>query len=426
MLFQKRFRPVPLFLAFPLVFALFLGSYGLFASQAFGQQPAPSQKGQSVSWELFTSESSVFSVRFPESYKYKSYVINVGDTALSYAEEILGEVPSDIDVDDGDKVYFVKMNQTLGSTIPLYEAKKLLDDEVAYYKDFAKQNNGLLVSNEDVKIRGFLGKDFFVTYPDPDQSINTEKTKKAMRVRVLMTNTAKIQMIITGNNSGMYSYKANNFFDSIRLSDGFGQKPKDYTDKRKVFDGPNNIFSIVIPPRNIEYRPDRPRYKVSKQISSAHVVFNDPVLHQKVFYNVYAYKIGREVTDKIVSKLIFSRHVSRFVDGAMEDNLKVSIEDKDDYRVMSTQLVIEPKPELPYLNCIYIYAIYKGDTLVIQEVAGSQGSAFGGFANTLVTSLKFHPEKYKEATRDEILKRNKAYQDEQKAKEAQKATDAKK
>lgn len=363
------------------------------------------KEAEKASWELYSSDSTIFNLRFPKEYKYKLYSLFLNDSSSAFSEEVVGTTESDMQPENR-KNLLVQLDQTFGSPLTINKMKVFLNDEAKKYEKFAKDNNGMLVTNDDLQHLGFLGKDLYLTYTD---RLIDEKNKLALRVRILYTDTAKIQMVVSGNTSGMYSFNTNNFMESIRLSDGYGPGLKLKTTNWTHLTDPNNIFTLVIPPKHPSYRPDSPRYKLSKRISSAHVIFYDPVANQKMFYNVYAYKIGAPVNKKMVRKLLFSQHIGKFVNGAPEDSLKLTFNEKNGYTEASTQLVIEPKKEIPYVDAILLRAAYKDQTIVVQEMSGTQGHAFGDLSNTIMENMEFHPEKTVETSVADILEKNKKY-----------------
>lgn len=398
----------------------------VYTSASFAQEKKPavnknapkSQKNKDneqkhiIDWELYSSDSGVFNVRFPIDYKYKIYNILVNDSSSAYAEEVVASLASELSPDD-IKNYLVEMHQTLGKPLAASQMRKYLDNDAKTYEALAKQNNGELVTNEDFQHFGFLGKNIYITYTDSSLG---ENALQALRVSILYTNTAKIQMVLTGSPRGMYSQNNNSFFESIRLSDGHGKPSIDKKENWEKLSDANNIFSLVIPPRHAIYRPDPVRYKLSKRISSAHTIFYDPIINQKMFYNVYAYKIGTPIKDKMVKKIIFSQHISKFVTGAQEDSLKLTFSTKNQDSVASTQIIIEPKEDIPYVDAVRLRASYRDGYIVVQEITGSQNLALGDFSTVLLESLEFHPENFKETTVEEIIAKNKAFEEKKNSK----------
>lgn len=365
-----------------------------------------------INWELYSSDSGVFNLRFPIDYQYKLYNILINDSSAAYAEEVVASLASELSPDD-IKNYLVEMQQTLGRPLAASQMRKFLENDAFTYKTLAEQNNGEVVKNEDFQHFGFLGKNIYITYQD-----NTKEKDKqqALRVTILYTNTAKIQLMLTGTPRGMFSQYNDSFFESIRLTDGHGRPSINKKESWDKLSDANNIFSLFIPERHTIYRPDPVQYKLSKRISSAHTIFYDPIINQKMFYNVYAYKIGTPIKDKMVKKIIFSQHISKFVTGAQEDSLKLAFSQKDGRNIASTQIIIEPKKDIPYVDAVRLRAYYSDGYIVVQEITGSQNLALGDFSNILMESLEYHPENFKETTVEEILAKNKAYEEKKNAK----------
>lgn len=344
-------------------------------------------------WELHTSETGIFKVRFPKSYRYKTYPLRLGDKEIAHAQELIAVTESEL-MEDQKKTYLIKLDQTFGNPLKTFEIKEMLEEETNKYKLTSKALGGTLISSKDIEHFKFIGKEFYLTYSDK-VSKKKKKEKMAMRVRVIYTDTAKIQMVLDGPSASMYSFRSNDFFESIRPVDGYLQKPGKLEQGWKKFSDPHSIFSIVIPPRHPDYRPDKPKYKAGQRTSSTQVVFTDNIVSQKIFYNAYSYRLDQPANAKIAKKILFSRHVSKYAGAANEDSLQVDSSTEGKVGIIKTQLVIQSQKAMPYLNSILMQVTFKDNFVVVQEVAGSAGHALGKFGKALTATMKFHPQNFK-------------------------------
>ncbi len=345
------------------------------------------KKDNKVKWEIHKSITEVFDVKFPKKYKYKIFPFQFNNDTIAFALEITASLDNK-DAKVKEKSALIKVTQTFGDELTYRNVKNILNSETEKYKQAAKSMNGKLVINEEMKHNGFLGKKFYITY-------KSRGKKFGLRVMVYMTNYSKIEQVLTGPIESMYSYRSDDFFDTIKLYDGRFKKENpigvgwiDYTSK-------NNIFTAVLPPKNSDFTPFAPKFfaKPKREIMEFEIL--DPVINKKVKYNIYSYKNNKPLTLKHVKKILFSKHISKFIENASADNLKTNNTVLDGVTTMKTKLIISPTEKYPDVNSIFFEAKFKGDTLVIQELLTNNAHANSGLDRTLFSLMKFHPEKYK-------------------------------
>ncbi len=352
---------------------------------------------EEMKWERFESATGVFATKFPKLYIYKIFPFRYNKTDVAFSTEIVSSL------DGGsatkDKSIMIRAVQTFGDEITSGEAKKILESEARRYAHSVRSIKGKVLANEEVKYNDFLGRRLYITYLE-------NGIKYGMRIRIYITDYSKIEQVLTGPARTMYSYRSDDFFNSIKLFDGMNQleEPVELGGGWINYTSKNNIFSVKLPPKNSDYSPALPAFKASRTSESMNFEFHDPVRNQKVIYGAYSYKIGQKATYENAKNILFANHITRFVRNASIDSLKTENDIIDGVNIMSTKLIITPPRKLPYINTVFLEVRYQGDTIVVQEILTSAGHARSELPKLLLESIGFHPEKYARASKKKVKK----------------------
>ncbi len=346
------------------------------------------KKEKKIKWEIHRSVTNIFETKFPRKYKYKIFPFQFNDDTVAFAVEVLSSLD---DENSGKKEKSVMINavQTFSHNgITYRDVDRIIKRETRKYMQSARQLNGTVLTNEDVELRGFPGKKIYISY-----DINGKKY--GIRILLLITNYSKVEHVLSGPKDTMYSYRSNDFFESIKVFDGITKKKNPIGVGWVDYTSPNNIFTVKLPPKNSYYAPTLPKFSATPAKGRMRFVITDPVLEKDVIYNVYSYKNKKKLSRKEVKTILFSKHVSKFVKNASIDTLKTEDATIGDIRTMKTKLIITPTDIYPDISTIFFEATYKGDTLVVQEFLCSKRHAKSGLNRTLFSLMEFHPEKYK-------------------------------
>ncbi len=352
------------------------------------QTPQKTQRStkQKTIWELHASPSGSFDVRFPKEHKYKLYPLRLSDESVAFSGEIIA-THDEKPYSDNVKSYLVKFDQTLGSKLSADEAAKLLSQEVHKYKLGIKSSGGTILTDEIIDHYGFFGKELTVSY-------TTAEKKEGLRIRIIYTDVARIQQVFTSTGGGLHAYRTNDFFDSIRFFDGYavteGELGKDW----RRYESPHGMFTMLLPQKHPDYMPDEPIFKSTANFDAAYATIHDPVVNKVTFYNVHAYKTGKNVDLAWAKDFLFTKFVKKFVPNASYASLKVDEVKETNYGTVSTKLVFTPHSDAPYIDAVLLKAYFTKDFIAIQEVIGSQGHAFGSLGQTFMETLNFHPQKF--------------------------------
>ena len=375
-IFQKKHL-----LYFFIAFSLFITSI---PAHAQFQEPDDDE----VKWERFESLTGIFDSKFPQEYKYKIFPFRFNENTTAFSTEVI----SSLDGKEAtkDKSILIKAVQTFGDPLSREDVHKILEDETRKYAASVKSMGGSVLTNEAMTFNNFPGRRMYITYYENGE-------KHGIRIRIYLTDYSKVEQVLTGPAQTMYSYRSDDFFDSLKLYDGITQEdtPLPIGEGWRKITSKNNIFSTKIPPKNIDYTPLPPSFKVSRNRESFHFDIFDPVRNERMFFGVYAYKFGQTATYEKAKNVLFASHVTKFVQNASIDSLKTENEIENGVNVMSTKLIISPPKKYPYLNTIFLEARYKNDTVVVQEILTTANHARSGFPKLLMQLIEFHPEKYK-------------------------------
>jgi len=171
------------------------------------------QKNQEdeVRWGLHDSITDAFTAKFPNKYKYKIFPFKYNQNSVAFSGEIISTLDGGIPGKNDNIV--IKVTHSFGGELNAAAINKSIDVETAKQKRLAKRLEGILITNQRLKHKGFIAHDYYITY-------SNGSSRYGLRTRVIYTSHAKIEQIITGNASGLYSYKAEDFFNSLQPKDG--------------------------------------------------------------------------------------------------------------------------------------------------------------------------------------------------------------
>ena len=363
------------------------------------KQKEKTKNNAGIEWKLHQSITDIFSAKFPKTYKYKTFPLQITEDTFAVTSEIFSSLDG-IDSKTREKSVLIKAVHTFGDELTYKETQKILNVVANRYVQSAASVNGRVVKNQDFEHQGFLGKDIYISY-------NIKDEKYGLRIRVFMTNFAKVEQVLSGPANTMYSYRSDDFFKSITLYDGRVQR-RDVPMGYGWIEHPseNNIFTAVLPPKNKDYTPLEPVFTSTPKTGYMHYKLIDPVRDKSVTYNVYSYKTGTRMNYETVKEIVFSNHVSKFVENADKNSLNMKNKKVDGVRTMSTKLVISVQENMPDINTIFLEARYSGDAVLVQEFLCGPKFAKSNIHDTLFSQVKFHPEKYSPLINKRVKKSN--------------------
>lgn len=339
-----------------------------------------------IEWSFHESISNMFDTKLPKNYKYRIFPFQFNENTIAYGGEIIATIDGGNPEDKKD--FVIKFTQTFGDEISAPRAKYILQKAAHRYESIAQSMNGDLITNEDINVKGFLGKNIYVIY--------TENQKKyGLRVKIYVTNYGIVEQALIAPNRSIFSYKAEDFFDSISLYDGRIESDAPIGTGWEDHQARTKTFTVTLPPKNSYFMLNAPVFTIKKYNEVMNVVISDPVLENNAFFNISSYKTGAPLTQSNAQILIFKNHIKKFAEKAAANSLNYEATKRDDGTIiLKTTLIISPTAKNPHIDTVTVEAQYKGNTMIVQEFISSSSHARSDLAKTLFSLTKFTPENF--------------------------------
>lgn len=365
-------------------FFLYLFGFGLLGMSGYAL-------AQKVTWEFHKSLTGAFDVRFPSKYKVKSIPLRIDEKTVLFRNEIVATVGDGPDGKENQKVFLVKVDQSMGSLLKSKQIAKMLEVDAYKYKKAAQRAGGVMLANDQFTRDGFKGREMYITYGDGEN-------KQGMRVKIMYTDISRVEMLLTGPSSSMYAFKSNDFFESLKLYDGPGKIDGTPGENWKEYESPLGLFTLKLPDENNSFTAGPPKFAKEQKKERGRYVFIDPLLSYRTFFNFYGYKIDEKMNFDKVKTLLLSAHVAPYADKVRLEDLKIDTKTAEDgtYATVTTLVRMRPLEKYPYINTVLLQAIFNDHGVVVLEFLGANTHVDTPLGKTLFSLVKFHPEKYSE------------------------------
>lgn len=367
-----------------------------------------------TTWEYHKSVSGAFEVRFPAQHKVKSIPLRLDDKTVLFRSEIVATTGEGEEEKGSQKVFLVKVDQTMGGILRSKVVSKLLEIDAYKYKKSAQQSGGTLVSDDPFEVEGFKGREIYVAYGDSE-------SKEGIRVKIMYTDTSRIEMVVTGPSSSMYAFKSRDFFESLKVFDGPGKVVGAIGEGWEDHESPLGLFTVKVPPfAENGFSLSPPKFIAGKKKEKGRFVFLDPIMKEKVFFNFYGYKISEKMDFDKAKTMLLSMHVSNYTQKIRPEDMNFETKTADDgsYGTVTTLVRMNPRDKYPYIDTVLLQAVFNDHGVVVLEYLGGNGYVVSPLAKTLFSLVKFHPEKYSEERAEKAMaSNNESQHDEEKEEE---------
>lgn len=334
-------------------------------------------------WVEVVPSSGVFIADMPSVVKVKEQKVRISPSLVVYKEEAVATLDQR-PLKNAVKNYIVRFEQTLGPALTPQQKENLIFQELQNYIEFYKDKNVALKEEKDLDDRGYF-KEFFLTYEDPSLGL------QGLRARVNVSDETVLQQVFIGPEPIMYGHLAQKFFNSLNLTPGFSINRQPIEDAWPEATSPLEIFSYRMPPLAAPYIPQEPVVSHTDNSESVKFVAIDPVRKERIFYNLYGYDAGRNLTFSEVENILMGRHVS---------NHRRSLQGVDFRRIHGgTWPAIEVVYKLPrhkkfpFLEQAKLRAVFMRNYVFVQEILASDVMMNSVFLNTLKEQIEFHPKR---------------------------------
>ncbi|MCB1651144.1 MAG: hypothetical protein KDI46_03740 [Alphaproteobacteria bacterium] len=351
---------------------------------------APTALLAAEEWIAYSGRSNLYKVRLPKDYKIDAKEFLLGNGLMAAVETITGEVAPDLDeggANDSIKTYKVVFQQTLGQPLDEDLIKKLLDDENLGFLEEYKQYDGYLSKMDNYfDNTGLHINDFEISYKDPDLGI------RYIHVRTAISGVTKLQLVSTGSESGIASYRTDDFFKMVTLHDGHLETDKKIHDTWEAHTSPNKLFTAYYPGILEPYTVEEPKTKNSDRSEVMAFEYYDPVLKQKLYYKIYGYKFNVKLNRSAMIKVLQDRHIMRYSPKTRYMSFSNSVVEGNGAEVIETSFAIPLTDTNKTVSYARLKSYAKGNYMIVHELLGSSRLARGVFADNLIKSVEFHPE----------------------------------
>ena len=331
------------------------------------------------SWEFVTSQTSLFRVKAPKGSSEQYQNLYMDSERSVYSGELSG-------VSNSNAHYTVKIDQTLGVPIRDRELGNLIHQELTYHINSFKDKEGKVSDlNEALQFGNFGGGQVRIDYNDP------ELGSQAFKIRILYSDTSKIQQIAIGSAKAMDTYETRDFFDSFKLFNGY--KPIEETDQPlpdppgKIYTSPLEIFQQRLPDAPSVFMTELPKFEHGEKAEHMSVRFSDPVFDQSILYNVDGYAFDIPATYQNVMRLIKERYAAKH-DATLNKKSCQSVMDGKT-PLVECSYIIKPLKDYAYISRVRLRAQFSGNYVMVHEVLGSEYFINSPFINSLIQETEF-------------------------------------
>ncbi|MFK7839940.1 MAG: hypothetical protein AB8B83_06370 [Bdellovibrionales bacterium] len=342
------------------------------------------QASASDSWDLYVSDSNLFTVLFPGNPDEKLSSFRIGDTVVAQNSETIAFIDQR-PYKDIVKTFIVKFDQTLGPSISPKNMAELVDRELSLYeKSYNDRKPQVLEREIENGSKKVIGK-LTMTYEDLDKGV------QLVQVRVVMTQSSKFHQVFTGLDKDLGSNETIEFFKSFAPKDGYMPKKGSMNEEWRRIESPMSLFAVKIPRVNPPYFINEP--SVSKEDDNRQerigMVFTDPVWSQNLFYNITGYQLETEMSFDMAEKALLEKHLKRH--GRSMVGIKLIKDFIGETPYIETMYAIKPPEGFNYVNYARVRAMFLGNYMIVQEVVGPRHLVTSDFTNNFFDLIEFTP-----------------------------------
>ncbi|MFN3700144.1 MAG: hypothetical protein ACK4VI_01320 [Alphaproteobacteria bacterium] len=341
------------------------------------------RSAQAQGWTQYRDEDGIFQVLIPENYRISKRMLRHNESEMLISTE-LSAVVDQRPYKDVTMQFIIKYDQTFTTGIPRQDVPSLLENELEKYIAFYSEFGGILRNREIGSFGGgYSGGELFITYMDKEHGL------QSIRVRIMYTDSTKVEQIVIGPEDTMNSQRVREYFNSLSIRSGRTSFPGDFEEEWSTFTSPFDLFAQRFPRSTIPYMPAEPKVAFNERTERVATQFVDPVYGYTLFYNTYGYRFNTLMTKENVQQILLDRHLRRFrVDIG---RIQFAHGSQGQYPVMTVVINVAAPSRYPYMNAVKLLAHYYGNFVAVQEFAGNSIHIDTLLAQNLQTFFKFDP-----------------------------------
>jgi hypothetical protein len=336
-------------------------------------------------WEPYASDTGIFRSRVLKDHKVEINVLRIDPKTLIHSETV-SSVVDERPFRNALRKYTIRVEQTLGEALTDEEINNMIDFELKYYTNYFRSKGGLVKTSEKNLYSNIIGGELYISYEDPKM-----EGLQGLRVRTVLSESTKVTQMVEGPDSIMRMLPTNDFFNSMVITPGLTKKNGELLAEWKTHVSPLEIFSATLPPVAPPYIMEEPAVNHAEKSESMGIVVNDPVRGQKIFYNIYGYRLDRDLSFADAQKVALKRHVSKHLD--VVKGIEFERNTKSKFPMMSVDYAIKAPEQYPYLGIVKLRVTFMKNYMIVQELVTSRDLAESPLVASLLSLVMFHPEK---------------------------------
>jgi len=211
-----------------------------------------------------------------------------------------------------------------------------------------------------------------------------------VRAHTFFNSSGKIQQIIIGKESAVDSFTAKKFYKSLYINEGFKRLEGSIKDEWHKYTSPMGIFTTFLPEKMLPYVPHNVKITQADSSERMSIRFYDPVWKHSTFYNIYGYKLNKNMKYLHVENMLNKKHVLRHRFESADVEMKRST-DSSEFPVIEAEYSIEPPKNHPYIKHVKLHAQFLGEFVIVHEIMGTPDFVNSSFMENIVSNVAFHP-----------------------------------
>jgi len=339
-------------------------------------------QAQAQNWTDYKDEDGIFYVLMPENYKVNKKIFRMNEQEVYTSTEATATIDN-TDFIDVVKKYAIRYDQTIARSIASNDIPDLIEKDLNKYIKYYESIGGVIRDKELGSFNRRPGGEVIMAYRTEDGKL------ASTRVRIIYTESTRLEQIYTGPDESMFDHRAKDFFNSLTMKDGRTTYEGDMERVWSDVTSPFELFKISVPNAAPPYVPHDIKTSKNNKVERLSLQLVDPVYDNTLFYNVYGYRFNTLMTMDNVQQVIMEKHLKKFRVDIRK--LKFSHASNGAYPVLGTKMHFAAPDAYPYMNTIKLNAYYYGPFVVVQEMVGSNIHVESDVATRMMKRLQFTP-----------------------------------
>lgn len=336
-------------------------------------------------WIFTKPEHGLYKIRQPQNQKETFETFPFDPGYIAYSGKSVGTIGQK-DTANGLVTYSFIHDQTIGPKFSAEDLGNLIRRELKYYIAYYQNldaNAKVVKQNDKMHFGDFAAGEVYLSFDDK----NVEQIRQDIRIRVVMTDVSKFVLMAQGSAKAMTSYETEDFFNTLKVYDGY-QKIQNATPiSWKDYTSPLGIFKMSLPEKTSIFMPEIPGIKNTPRTESMAFRFIDPVFDENIVFKIDGFESNKPVAYHNVMQLIEDRYIKKHGTVRFKDTCKQVM--VDERPQIHCSYPIKPPKGYDYMTQVRLIAQFLEKDIVIQEVKASDRFINSDFVNRMLGKMTF-------------------------------------